>query len=154
MVGMEQKIGFCTAPDGVRIAYATIGNGPPLVKAANMLSHVELDSHSPVWRHWWQELTKNHTVIRYDQRGCGLSDWSVDDLSFSAGVRDLETVVEALGHAEFVLLGISQGAPVSIEYAARHPAKVSHLVLHGAYARGGARRGQASREERGGPGLL
>lgn len=133
---MQQKIRFCTAPDDVRIAYATVGDGPPLVKAANYLTHLEHDWHGPVWRHWLRELARYHTLIRYDERGCGLSDWNVDDFSLDAWVRDLETVVEAAGLERFPLLGISQGAAVSVAYAVKHPEKVTHLILFGGYARG------------------
>lgn len=145
---MDQKVGFCTTPDGVRICYATVGHGTPLVKAANWLSHLQFDWHSPVWRHWLEELSKDHLLIRYDERGCGLSDWSAEDISFGAFVADLETVVDTLGLDRFALLGISQGGSVAVEYSVRHPERVSHLVLYGAYARGWARRGQASLEER------
>ncbi len=132
----KQQIRFCTSADGVRIAYATTGAGPPLVKAANWLTHLEFDWDSPVWRHWIRELSRDHTFLRYDERGCGLSDWDVPELSFEAWVRDLETVVDAAGVERFPLLGISQGAAIAIAYAARHPERVSHLILHGAYARG------------------
>jgi serine/threonine protein kinase/pimeloyl-ACP methyl ester carboxylesterase/tetratricopeptide (TPR) repeat protein len=133
---MEQEIHFCTTDDGVRIAYATVGEGPPLVKAANWLSHLEFDWRSPVWRHLLAEFARDHTLIRYDERGNGLSDWNVADLSFDAWVEDLEAVVEAAGVDRFPLLGISQGGAVAIAYAVRHPEKVSHLILYGAYARG------------------
>jgi eukaryotic-like serine/threonine-protein kinase len=133
---MEQQIHFCTTHDGVRIAYATVGGGPPLVKAANWLSHLEFDWRSPVWRHLLGEFARDHTFIRYDERGNGLSDWNVADLSFDAWVEDLEAVVEAAGVDRFPLLGISQGGAVAIAYAVRHPEKVSHLILYGAYARG------------------
>lgn len=143
---MEQKIGFCDASDGVRIAYATAGDGPPLVKAPNWLNHLGFEWGSPIWSHWWTELSKHHLLVRFDQRGCGLSTWLVDDLSFDAWVRDLEAVVDDLGLREFALLGISQGGAVAIEYAARHPERVSHLVLHGAFARGRAKRGVSQDE--------
>ena len=119
----DQKLGFCTTDDGVRICYATVGEGPPLVKAPNWLTHLEYEWQSPIWGHWWEELSANHTVIRFDQRGSGLSDWNVEDLSFNAWVSDLEAVVEALNLERFVLLGISQGGAVAIEYTARHPEK-------------------------------
>lgn len=138
---MEQQIKFCTTDDGVRIAYATVGNGPPLVKAANWLSHLEYDWDSPIWRHLLAEASRDHTFIRYDERGNGLSDWNVANLSFEAFVEDLESVVEAAGVDRFPLLGISQGGAVAIAYAIRHPEKVSHLILYGAYARGWAKRG-------------
>jgi len=133
---MEQHIRFCKASDGTRLAYATTGNGPPLVKAANWLNHLEFDWDSPVWRHWWTELSRHHTLVRYDERGCGLSDWKVKNFSFDAWVEDLETVVDKLNLERFPLLGISQGASVAIAYAARHPERVSHLILHGAFAKG------------------
>jgi pimeloyl-ACP methyl ester carboxylesterase len=145
---VEQQIRFCTAADGVRIAYATVGEGPPLVKAPNWLTHLEFEWRSSVWRHWWEELAKDHLLVRFDLRGCGLSDWAVEDLSFAARVNDLEAVVAALGLDRFVLLGISAGGPVAVEYAVRHPEKVSHLILHGTSARGWAKRGQAVREAR------
>ena len=137
---MKQQIRFCTTPDGVRIAFATTGHGPPLVKVSNWLSHLEFDWGSPVWRHWLSALSRDHTLVRYDERGCGLSDWEAPDLSFATWVRDLETVVDVLGLERFPLLGISQGASVAIQYAVRHPDRVSHLILHGGYARGWNRR--------------
>lgn len=140
---MEQQIRFCTTADGVRIAYATVGDGSPLVKAANWLSHLEFDWNSPVWRHWLEALATGYGLVRYDERGCGLSDWDVGDFSFQAWVRDLEGLIDALGLQRFPLLGISQGGPVAVAYAARHPEKVSHLLLYGTYARGWAKRGQA-----------
>jgi pimeloyl-ACP methyl ester carboxylesterase len=146
MVQPEQTIRFCTSADGVRIAYATIGSGPPLVKVANWLSHLEFDWNSPVWRHWLTELSRSHTLIRYDERGCGLSDWSMEDVSLDAWVRDLEAVVDALGLERFPLLGLSQGGPIAITYAIRHPERVSHLILAGSYARGRLHRGLSGRE--------
>jgi serine/threonine protein kinase/pimeloyl-ACP methyl ester carboxylesterase len=146
----DQQIRFCTSSDGVGIAYATTGSGPPLVKAANWLSHLEVDGRSPVWRHWIRELSRHHTLVRYDERGCGLSDWNVEDFSLEAWVRDLEAVVDALELERFPLLGISQGGPIAIAYATRHPERVSHLILHGSYARGVSHRGLSDqdREER------
>ncbi len=143
---VDQKIGFCTTDDGVRICYATVGEGPPLVKAPNWLTHLEFEWQSPLWRHWWVELAAYHTLIRFDQRGSGLSDWNVDDLSFDAWVSDLEAVVQALQLEHFVLLGISQGGPVAIEYTARHPEKVEKLLLYGAYSRGFLKRGGSAEE--------
>jgi serine/threonine protein kinase/pimeloyl-ACP methyl ester carboxylesterase len=144
---MEQQIHFCTTDDGVRIAYASVGAGPPLVKAANWLSHLEFDWRSPVWRHLLGEFARDHTFIRYDERGNGLSDWNVADLSFEAWVKDLEAVVEAAGVERFPLLGISQGGAVAIAYAVRHPERVSHLILYGAYARGWITRDSAEEIE-------
>ena len=132
----RQKIQFCSAEDGVRIAYATIGKGLPIVKAANWFSHLEHDWSSPIWSPLFRELALDHHFIRYDERGNGLSDWNVDDISFESFVTDLETVVDTCGVEKFALLGISQGASVSIEYAIRHPERVSHLILFGGYAAG------------------
>ena len=145
--GRQQDIRFCTAPDGAGIAYATVGQGPPLVKAANWLNHLEYDWQSPVWRHFLDALARDHRLIRYDERGNGLSDWDVEDISFDAFVRDLETVVDAVGEERFALLGISQGCAVSIAYAVNHPERVTHLVLYGGYARGRLKRGSAAQTE-------
>jgi pimeloyl-ACP methyl ester carboxylesterase len=144
---MEQQIRFCTSPDGVRIAYATVGEGPALVKAANWLSHLDFDWNSPVWRHWFAALSKHHALIRYDQRGCGLSDWDALDLSVEAMVGDLEAVVDALGLHRFPLLGISGGGAVAAAYAVKHPEKVSHLILYGAFAAGQKKRNCSPEEE-------
>ncbi|HZM43400.1 MAG TPA: alpha/beta fold hydrolase [Burkholderiales bacterium] len=137
---MKQQIRFCTTRDGTRIAYATTGEGPPFVKVSNWMSHLEFDWDSPVWRHWLTELSRSHSLLRYDERGCGLSDWEPRELSFEAWVSDLETVVDAVGLERFPLLGISQGAPIAVAYALRHPERVSHLILHGGYARGRLKR--------------
>ena len=118
---MRQEVHFCTAPDGAQIAYASVGEGLPLVKTANWLNHLEYDWESPVWSHLLHALAAEHRLIRYDARGNGLSDWDVHDISFEAFVRDLETVVDAAGLDRFPLLGISQGCAVSIAYAVRHP---------------------------------
>jgi len=144
---LRQEIRFCTANDGTRIAYSTVGNGPPLVKAANWLNHLEYEWESPVWKHWIDEISRHHVFVRYDERGCGLSDWHVQDLSFEAWVRDLETVVDALGVDRFDLLGISQGGAVAAAYAARHPERVGRLILVGAFARGWQFRGNAGEIE-------
>lgn len=132
----RQEIRFCKTADGVTIAHGCVGAGPPLVKAANWLTHLELDWNAPIWSPLFRELARDHTFIRYDERGNGLSDWSVPDISMEAFVTDLETVVDALGLARFPLLGISQGAAVSIEYASRHPERVSKLILFGGYPKG------------------
>jgi pimeloyl-ACP methyl ester carboxylesterase/DNA-binding CsgD family transcriptional regulator len=136
----QQYLRFCTSADGTRIAIGSIGSGPPLVRAAHWLSHVEHDPDSPVWGPWLAELSREHTYLRYDQRGCGLSDAHVAAFSLDAWVADLEAVVAATGLRRFPLIGVSQGGAVAIAYAARHPEQVSHLVLVGAYARGAARR--------------
>ena len=138
---LRQEIHFCTASDGVRIAYAAVGRGPPLIKTANWLNHLEYDWESPIWSHLLDEIAATHRLIRYDARGNGLSDWDVPDISFDAFVRDLETVVDATGLDRFPLFGISQGCAVSIAYAVRHPKRVTHLILYGGYARGRNRRG-------------
>lgn len=137
---MPQEIRFCRTNDGVRIAYATSGSGPPLVKAANWLTHLEFDPESPVWKHVWAGLSREFFLVRYDARGSGLSDWDVSRFSFDAWVEDLEAVVDAVGLERFPLLGMSQGGAVAIAFAARHPERVSHLVLLGAFARGRLKR--------------
>lgn len=136
MSSPTQHVKFARSHDGVRLAYACTGSGPPLLKAATWLSHLEYDWESPVWRHLLQEMSRHNTFVRYDERGCGLSDWAVQDLSFESWVRDLETIADAVGAERFGLLGVSQGASIVIAYAVRHPERVSHLVLHGGYARG------------------
>jgi DNA-binding SARP family transcriptional activator/pimeloyl-ACP methyl ester carboxylesterase len=133
---LEQRVQTCMARDGARIAYAQIGQGPPLVKAANWLNHLEFDFESPVWRHWIDAFSRDYSFLRYDERGTGLSDWDVFDMSFDAFVHDLETVVDAAGLERFALLGLSQGCAISIAYAVKHPERVSHLVLCGGYAKG------------------
>jgi pimeloyl-ACP methyl ester carboxylesterase/DNA-binding CsgD family transcriptional regulator len=135
-----QQLRFVTSADGTRIAVASIGHGPPLLRAAHWLSHVEHDLASPVWRPWLEPLARRHTYIRYDQRGCGLSDADVPDLSLDAWVADLEAVADQLQLQRFPLLGMSQGGAVAVAYAVRHPERVSRLVLVGAYARGTMRR--------------
>ena len=135
-VDLRQEIRFCTAPDGVQLAYSAIGQGPPLMKTGNWMTHLEYDLESPIWRHLYRELVKDHTLIRYDTRGNGLSDRTVDEISFDAYVSDLEAVVEAAGFPRFALFGISQGCAYSIAYAVRHPERVSHLVLYGGFALG------------------
>ena len=139
-MSLRQDVRFCSAADGTRIAVASIGAGPPLVRASHWLSHVEHDLESPVWRPWLRELSRRHTYVRYDQRGCGLSDANVEGLSLDLLVGDLEAVVDHLGLDRFPLLGTSQGSTIAITYAHRHPERVSQLVLVGAYARGARRR--------------
>jgi len=138
---IEQQIKFCTTSDGVRIAYCTAGKGHPLVKAANWLSHMEFYWVSPVTRHWPRDSSKHNLFVMYDGRGTGLSDWKAEDLSFEAWIHDLEAVVDSAGLDHFALMGMSAGGPISIAYTVRHPEKVSHLILYGAYARGWARIG-------------
>lgn len=143
----KQEIRYCRAPDGIRLAYAISGHGPPLVKTANWLNHLEYDWQSPVWRHFLHGLSRDHTLVRYDARGNGLSDWDVAELSLDAWVSDLETVVEAADVKRFPLLGISQGCAVSIAYAVRHPERVTHLILYGGFALGASRNNPESREK-------
>ena len=138
----SQEIRFCTSEDGVRIAWASTGAGPPLVKTANWLNHVELDWDSPMWRPWLAELSRGRRLVRYDARGNGLSDWNVPELSLDAFVRDLEAVVAAAGLARYGLVGMSQGAAVAIVHAVRHPERVTRLVLYGGFARGWRVRGR------------
>jgi pimeloyl-ACP methyl ester carboxylesterase len=147
-VPLEQVIRFCTTSDGVRLAYATIGDGPPLVRAAHWITHLDYDWHSPVWRHWLEGLARRRTLVRYDERGCGLSDHDIEEWSLDAFVHDLETVVDEAGLERFPLLGLSQGGPVAITYADRHPERVSRLVLVGAYVEGRLRRARTDEDRR------
>ncbi len=129
----RQDIRFSVTEDGVRLAWASIGDGPPLVKASNWLTHLDFEWGSPIWQHWWTELSKHHRLIRYDERGNGMSQRDVPDVSFDTWVHDLETVVDAAGLDRFSLLGISRGGAIAIAYAVRHPERVSKLVLYGAF---------------------
>ena len=132
----RQEIRYCTTSDGVRLAYATTGTGPPLVKASNWLTHLDFEWGSPIWRHWYAVLSEHHRLVRYDERGNGMSQRDVDDVSFDTWVRDLETVVDAAGLDRFPLLGISRGGSIAIAYAVKHPDRVTQLVLYGAFAAG------------------
>lgn len=147
---LHQSIRFVSARDGFRLAMATIGDGTTMIKAANWLTHVEHDWRSPVWHHWLRDLGNRFQLVRYDARGCGLSDRDLDGIDLhdpDVWADDLECVVEAAGADRFVLLGMSQGAVPAIVYALRHPERVSHLVLYGAYARGMRLRGDAEAAE-------
>jgi len=137
----RQEIRYCTTSDGVRLAYAMTGSGPPLVKASNWLTHLDFEWGSPIWRHWYAELSRHHRLVRYDERGNGMSQRDVEDVSFDTWVRDLETVVDAAGLDRFPLLGISRGGSIAIAYAAKHPERVTQLVLYGAFAAGCRHRG-------------
>ena len=137
---MDQKIRFCTSADGVKLAYAMSGEGPPLVMLSSWLTHLEHQWRSLAWRPWLEAFSREHTVVRHDSRGCGLSDRDVGDISFETWVRDLECVIDAAGVERFTLLGPCWGGPVATEYAARHPARVASLILYGTYLRGRLRR--------------
>jgi pimeloyl-ACP methyl ester carboxylesterase/DNA-binding CsgD family transcriptional regulator len=141
MAGMHRMpVRFCTAQDGVRIAFATAGSGHPVVKAPNWLNHLQYDWDSPIWRPWAREMSERYALTAYDARGCGLSDRRVADHSFEAHLSDFEAVVDAAKLERFAVLGMCQGAAFAIAYAARHPERVSHAILYGAYARGVRRR--------------
>jgi class 3 adenylate cyclase/pimeloyl-ACP methyl ester carboxylesterase len=143
----EQEIHFCQSKDGVQLAYARIGEGPPLVKTGHWMTHLEFDFESPVWRHLYRELSRDHAFFRYDVRGNGLSDREIPDVTFENFVGDLEAVVDAAGIERFALLGISQGCAVSIAYAVRHPERVSHLILLGGFAVGWKKRARTEAEK-------
>jgi class 3 adenylate cyclase/pimeloyl-ACP methyl ester carboxylesterase len=150
----RQEIHFCQARDGVQLAYSRIGQGPAIVKTGNWMTHLEFDLESPIWRHLYRELSRDHTVYRYDARGNGLSDREIADISFENFVDDLEAVVDAANIERFALLGISQGCSVSIAYAARHPERVSHLVLYGGFAVGWRKRPRTEAEKEAGEAML
>lgn len=133
---MKQEIRFCTTADGAKLAYALSGSGVPLVMSATWLTHLEHQWRSLAWKPWLGEFCSRYRVLRYDSRGCGLSDRALGDIGFHTWVEDLETVIDAAGLQRFALVGTCQGGPVAMEYARRHPDRVSHLVLYGTYARG------------------
>ena len=151
---MDQRIGFCTSNDGTRIAYAVAGAGHPLVRAATWMTHVALDQDGAIWGHWWRELAKSRLFVRYDQRGCGMSDREAPSYSLDARVQDLEAVVDFLDLTTFDLLGYSYGAMAAIEYAARHPERVSRMIVYGGFARGRARSSRGSPSEAAAQGTL
>ncbi|WP_282703643.1 alpha/beta fold hydrolase [Streptomyces sp. CC219B] len=132
----HEVIRFCRSADGTRIAYALTGKGPPLVKTANWLTHLDLDRTNPMWTHWFDGLTRGRQLIRYDERGCGLSSWDMGSFTLDDLVADLDAVADAVGLDRFPLLGVSQGGAVAVAYAALRPERVSHLILTSAYARG------------------
>jgi pimeloyl-ACP methyl ester carboxylesterase/DNA-binding CsgD family transcriptional regulator len=147
MKKITQRVRYVQTRDGVRLAWAEAGAGRVLIKAANWMTHLEYDWESPVWRHWTRFFSDNFRFVRHDERGCGMTDWKVGDLSFERWVEDLEEVVAAAAPPEpFVLLGISQGAATCLAYAAKYPGRVSHLVLYGGYARGTYLRGDPDKE--------
>src|SRR5215211_1342652 len=142
-----QRIRYLRTPDGVQLAWAEAGTGPTLIKAANWMTHLDFEWESPVWRHWIRFFSENFRYVRHDERGCGMTDWNVGDVSFERWIEDLESVVAAAEPKEpFTLLGISQGAATCIGYAIRHPDRVSRLILYGGYARGPFRRNDPDRE--------
>jgi len=144
----RQRSQYVTASDGVRLAWADAGEGPLVVKAANWLTHLEFEWESPVWRHWMRFFSEHFRFVRFDERGCGMSDWNVGDLSLDRWVSDLDTVIEAAKpNGPVVLLGISQGAAPCIRYAAQFPERVARLILYGSYARGSSRRGTVRSEQ-------
>lgn len=143
---MDQDIRFCTAPDGVQIAYSVMCSGPPLVKAPNWMAHLEFELSSPVWSHWWQELAKHHTLVRFDQRGSGLSERNIPKQSVDSWVDDLAAVTDHAGLDQFALLGISQGGAIAAKYIDKHPGRVNRLILFGAFGRGRSKRGDNPRE--------
>jgi len=132
----RQQIRFCKSADGVRIAFASVGDGPPLVKTGNWMTHLEYDWKCPLWRHLARELSSEHRLIRYDKRGNGLSDWEVPTFTLEASMGDLEAVVDAARLERFALFGMSGGCRVAAAYTARHAERVSHLLLYGGAARG------------------
>jgi pimeloyl-ACP methyl ester carboxylesterase/DNA-binding CsgD family transcriptional regulator len=141
------QVRFCHAADGVQLAWEKFGHGAPIVRAAYWLTHIEHDWRSIIWRPWLEAFAKRATLIRYDQRGCGLSDRNVADISFDAWLHDLETVVDAAGVARFTLMGMSQGAAIAIAYAVRHPERVARLIIYGGFFQGRRRRGQPEQVE-------
>ncbi|MDI3468512.1 MAG: Adenylate cyclase [Pseudolabrys sp.] len=144
----KQRISFCHSDRGVNIAYATVGSGPALLKAANWLNHLEYDWDSPLWSPLLRHLAGHAQLIRYDSRANGLSDKAVDDISFSAFTRDFDAVADATGIGRFAILGMSQGAAIAIDYAVRHPERVMKLILHGAYAQGRNKCGSVEEREK------
>ena len=131
---IRQRIRYVKTPDGLRLAWAEAGDGPVVVKAANWLSHLEYEWESPVWKHWLHFFADHFRFVRYDERGCGMSDWRDEELTFSTWTDDLEAVIDAAEPKEpAALLGISQGSIACIGYALRHPERVSRLILYGGY---------------------
>jgi pimeloyl-ACP methyl ester carboxylesterase/DNA-binding CsgD family transcriptional regulator len=140
---MRQEVRFCTARDGVRLAYAISGTGPLLVRGPHWFTHLEHDWTNPAMRPWVEDLSRRYTVLRFDQRGTGLSDRDVPEISIDAHLADMECVIDAAGWQRFAVLGLSQGAAYAVAYAARNPERVTHLVLCGGFVRGWAKRGPA-----------
>jgi pimeloyl-ACP methyl ester carboxylesterase/DNA-binding CsgD family transcriptional regulator len=143
---VRQEVRFVTSRDGTRIAWARHGHGPPLVRVATWLTNLETDWISPIWKHWLTDLGDQFTVVRYDDRGSGLSDRNPAEISFERWVEDLEAVIDGAGLSTFAVLGMSQAGAVAIAYAARNPTRVRHLILYGAYAKGIRRRNLSSED--------
>jgi len=144
---LRQHVRYVSASDGTRLAWAESGAGPVVVKAANWLTHLEYEWESPVWKHWIQFFSAHCRFVRFDERGCGMSEWHGGPLSLDQWVGDLESVIDAARPAGPVtLFGISQGVATCIRYAIRHPERVARMILYGGYARGALRRGTPATE--------
>jgi len=144
----QPRIQFGQSTDGTRIAFAQSGSGPPLVRSGHWLTHLEYDWRCPIWQPFLRELGQTYSLLQYDQRGNGLSDWDVEDLSLDAFVSDLKTVVDSVGLDRFPIIASSQGVPVAVAFAAHHPERVSQLVLHGGYVKGRLLRADAAEREK------
>jgi pimeloyl-ACP methyl ester carboxylesterase len=145
-VAVAQAVRFCSSVDGVRLAYTTEGSGPPLARTTFYLNHLELDWECPVWKPYLEELTARHTLLRHDMRGFGLSYHDSPSQSLDAWVQDFESVVDAAGLERFPIVAMCHGAAIAVEYAARHPERVTHLVVLGGYVRGGLKRARNGQE--------
>lgn len=132
----EQEIQFLTTDDGARLAYSVGGEGPPLIRAIDWLNHLDFEWRNPLRRLWFSHIMRHHTLLRYDQRGSGLSDWNITDFSFERSLSDFEQLIETVGFDEISIIGSCQGGPIGAAYAARHPKRVRNLILVGAFARG------------------
>lgn len=143
---MRMEASFATSADGTRIAWSRHGSGPPLVRVGTWLTHLDFDWSSPLWRHWLDALGQRFTVVRYDDRGSGLSDRNPQEYSLDAWRGDLEAVVEAARLRSFTLLGMSQGGAVAIDFAHAHPQRITNLILYGAYAQGATARNTTAAE--------
>jgi pimeloyl-ACP methyl ester carboxylesterase/DNA-binding winged helix-turn-helix (wHTH) protein len=143
----DQEIRYFTTSDGVRLAYTIGGQGPPLVRAIDWINHLEFEWKSPFLRHWFSEIMSHNTLLRYDQRGSGMSDWNVEDVSFERTMKDFEELMDAVGFEHFSIMGSCQGGAVAVAYAARHPERVNKMVLFGAFANGWPSPGSMATEQ-------